>query len=342
MTLFAQLTRRGRRALIAVAVGGFLVVIVGFVVLFHGTADYPGGTAAAPTAITVTAGETGSQIALSLQSAGVVESRRTFVGILLNDSQGLGIAPGVHRIERHIPAKAALSELLDRNRIENIVVVRDGSTYAEVLKLLKSDPGVIANENLGNLILPLENPLNSLEGELAPAQYSFAPGTNTAAALEQMLLAAKSNFVSSGILSRYLKYTPYQLLTIASLIQIEADPSDYVKATRVILNRLAIGMPLQLNSTVLYAMHSSGHIGLSVAATHIDSPYNTYLHQGLPPTPISNPSLAALRAVCAPAAGNWLYFITVAPGDTRFTANYSQFEQWVALYNQNVAKGVFK
>jgi UPF0755 protein len=101
-------------------------------------------------------------------------------------------------------------------------------------------------------------------------------------------------------------------------------------------------MALQLNSTVQYAANLRGKITLSIKATQINSPYNTYKHAGLPPTPISNPSTAAIKATLNPASGDWLYFITVAPGDTRFTKDFAEFSQWNTEFNKNVAAGKFK
>ena len=101
-------------------------------------------------------------------------------------------------------------------------------------------------------------------------------------------------------------------------------------------------MPLQLNSTVQYAANLRGRIALSLAATKINSPYNTYKYVGLPPTPISNPSRLAIEASLKPASGDWLYFITVTPGDTRFTSQYSQFQEWEVLYQKNLKAGAFK
>ena len=126
------------------------------------------------------------------------------------------------------------------------------------------------------------------------------------------------------------------------MIQIEADLADYAKVARVIYNRLRIGMPLQLNSTVQYALGIRGQIRLSRKSTQVESLYNTYLHTGLPPTPICNPSIEAINAAMHPLDGNWLYFITVTPHDTRFTNSFSTFESWVSLYNHNVAAGAFK
>jgi UPF0755 protein len=128
------------------------------------------------------------------------------------------------------------------------------------------------------------------------------------------------------------------VLTHASLVQAEAaTPEDMAMVARVIQNRLAIGMPLQFDTTVNYATGKSG-----ITTTPEDranpSPYNTYAHAGLPPGPIDNPGEDALRAVLSPAAGDWIYFVVVNPdtGETRFAvtaeehaANVALFQQWL-------------
>jgi len=129
---------------------------------------------------------------------------------------------------------------------------------------------------------------------------------------------------------------------MASIVQVEGDVSDFSKIARVILNRLDIGMPLQLNSTVQFAANLRGQIELSKASTEINSPYNTYRNLGLPPTPISNPGLSAINAALHPAQGDWLYFITVKPGDTRFTRSFAEFGTWELLFHKNLAAGAFK
>jgi len=335
--------RYSRRTIsLAIVSGVSLLALVALVNVLRTPSDYPAATKGAPTTISISSGETGTSIAKSLQSAGVIKNSRTFVSVLLKNPSSLGIAPGAHTIDKHIPSELALTELLDQKRILNLIVVKDASTTKDVLSELHLDTNLLRDDSIQTLPLALPNPAHSLEGELGPDQYSFAAHTSTHDALTAMTHTAKTNFQSSGILAGYQKYSPYQLLIIASLLQIEADPSDYTKAAQVIYNRLAINMPLQLNSTVAYAQGLQGSIGLSTAATRVPSPYNTYLHTGLPPTPICNPTVAALRATLHPTHGSWLYFITVKPHDTRFTNSYSQFETWVALYNHNVVMGAFK
>jgi UPF0755 protein len=110
----------------------------------------------------------------------------------------------------------------------------------------------------------------------------------------------------------------------------------------VIYNRLTIGMPLQMDSTVHFVQKLRGEIFLSSRSTLINSPYNTYKKYGLPPGPICSPGADAMSAALNPADGDWLYFITVAPGDTRFTKSLDEFNTWKALYAKNRKAGVFE
>jgi UPF0755 protein len=151
-----------------------------------------------------------------------------------------------------------------------------------------------------------------------------------------------SELSKSGVSAGSGKYLPQQLLTIASIIQAEADLKDFAKVSRVIRNRLEKGMPLQMDSTVHYVKKARGKIFLSTASTLLKSDYNTYRKYGLPPGPIGNPGAAAMRAAVGPDLGDWIYFITVAPGDTRFTSSNEQFNVWKTEYKKNLRAGTFR
>ena len=150
-----------------------------------------------------------------------------------------------------------------------------------------------------------------------------------------------SDQIAGTILKGTAKFSGQELLTIASIIQAEGDTKDFDKVSRVIYNRLAIDMPLQMDSTVHFVKKVRGEIFLSRNSTLLNSPYNTYRRYGLPPGPIGSPGTAAMRAALNPAQGDWLYFITVAPGDTRFTASISEFNSWKQLYTKNRKAGAF-
>jgi UPF0755 protein len=126
------------------------------------------------------------------------------------------------------------------------------------------------------------------------------------------------------------------VLTKASIVQAEAGSvEDMGKVATVINNRLADGMPLQLDTTVNYANGKAG-ITTTPQDRQNPSPYNTYLHPGLTPGPISNPGEEALRAVLHPTPGDWRYFVVVDPetGDTRFAVTGQEHQQNVALFQQ--------
>ena len=318
-----------------------VTLIVQRIMVLNGSADYPKGTPGHLVSITITKGETGTAIAEDLAAEHVVEKASTLIKKLIA-GHIVGIAPGVHLIQSVIPSDQAISELLDQKRIVDSIYVLPGSTEADILKELHLVTSLTQSDSLNTLQPLFANPSNSLEGQLAPLQYSFAPNTTTHDALAEMLKSFSDEVSATKLAQGYEHFTPYEVLTVASLVQIEADPADYAKVARVIYNRLSIGMPLELNSTVQYALGLRGQIGLSIKATKVDSPYNTYLHTGLPPTPISNPSIAAITGALNPEPGDWLYFITVKPHDTRFTNNFNTFENWFTLYKQNVATGAFK
>jgi UPF0755 protein len=169
-----------------------------------------------------------------------------------------------------------------------------------------------------------------LEGFLFPATYDVEPGTTPADLLGQMV--QRSVQALDGLqIPAELRLT---VLTKASIVQAEASSTeDMAMVARVLENRLADGMPLQLDTTVNYA-NGKGGITTTPEDRANPSPYNTYVHAGLPPGPISNPGEDALRAVLNPTPGDWRYFVVVDPdtGDTRFAVTAAEHQQNVLLF----------
>ncbi|MFI6946459.1 endolytic transglycosylase MltG [Streptomyces sp. NPDC050422] len=187
-----------------------------------------------------------------------------------------------------------------------------------------------------DLPLPAEAKGNP-EGYLFPATYPITSGTTPKSMLRYMVDTAVSRFGADHITADAQRnnVTVYQTVTIASMVQAEADTeSDMGKVARVIHNRLDRGMPLQMDSTLNYAMNRST-LDTTTGDTKIDSPYNSYERKGLPPTPIGNHGEQAMVAAISPSPGPWLYFVTVAPGDTRFTDDYAEQQRNVAEFNRN-------
>ncbi|MGW2459722.1 endolytic transglycosylase MltG [Streptomyces sp. NPDC001356] len=189
---------------------------------------------------------------------------------------------------------------------------------------------------LGKAALKLPNEAGgNPEGYLFPATYPVRKGATPESMLQLMIDAADRKFngapVAAGAQRNAMNV--YQTVTIASIVQAEASTkADMGKVARVIFNRLNSGMPLQMDSTLHYALNR-GTADAGQSDTQGENPYNSHQRTGLPPTPIDNPGEDAMRAALNPTPGDWLYFVTIAPGDTRFTADYNTHLRNVAEYN---------
>jgi UPF0755 protein len=303
--------------------------------------DYRSTTSSSQVDIVIKDGETGTQIAQKLEKAGVIKASKVFYKIAINDKRSNSISPGIHEVDIKISARSALEQLLDPKRNRGLFGFIEGLRKAEILDLLVKSK--LASGKLSPAVKPdALYKTSNLEGFLFPAQYSFSPGTVIDDAVDQMVqrfsLAAKETKVDLG----YKGFSPLELVTIASIIQAEGDPQDFTKIAQVIYNRLKIGMPLQMNTTIEYAANLRGKIRLPYKELEVNSKYNTYKYRGLPPGPIGNPGQAALNASVNPESGDWLYFITVKPQDTRFTKSYDQFNIWADEFRKNEKAGLFK
>ncbi|MEI5100710.1 endolytic transglycosylase MltG [Streptomyces sp. PmtG] len=214
---------------------------------------------------------------------------------------------------------------------------RSGQVYAAVDAALKVSKGT-TKKAVGQAGLKLPGDAGgNPEGYLFPATYPISSQSTPASVLSYMVNTANKKFSGGHITAGADRnaVNVYQTVTIASMIEAEAGSREEMgKVARVIYNRLDRGMPLQMDSTINYALNRST-LRTTGRDTKINSPYNTYARMGLPPTPIGNPGEAAVRAATNPAPGDWLYFVTVKPGDTRFTADYQEQQRNVAEFNRN-------
>ncbi len=282
--------------------------------------------------IEVSEGELGLEIAKELFAKGVTASITSFYQLAINDPKAIQIAPGTHQLNLKISARQALEQLLDPKRNVGLISIIEGTWRSEIATKMKS----VGFTDVDNAFAKLKVPsgFSASEGIYFPAQYSFAKGTSSISALQTMV----DRFIKE---SKSVGVTKPDQLIVASLIQAEGDPQDFAKISAVIYNRLKIGMPLQFDTTVQYILKKRGSVFLSTKSTLINSPYNTYKRYGLPPGPIGNPGIAAMKAALAPAKGDWLYFITVKPGDTRFTKSHDEFLVWKNEYQKNLQAGAF-
>ena len=331
---------------ILVAIGSICVVTLSlhFVRVPGSSApDFPCGSQAKTTAnINIASGESGSEIAQSLFDAGVVKSSEAYFRVAVGDPRSQKVAPGNHEIDLNLCATEALNQLLDSARITGLINITEGAWLSEILPQFYA--ANFSQSSVASALKNVEKPkgFSSIEGLLFPAQYSFATDTPADVALQSMVNRAEEEMRAAGFYASKERFTPQQLLIIASLVQAEGNTEDFPKISRVIRNRLTKGMPLQFDSTVHYVKKTRGSIFLSTQSTLLNSPYNTYRKYGLPPGPINNPGSDALRAAVNPTPGDWLYFITVAPFDTRYTSDINQFNDWKVEYKKNLRAGKFR
>ncbi|MER7462286.1 endolytic transglycosylase MltG [Streptomyces sp. NPDC097981] len=213
---------------------------------------------------------------------------------------------------------------------------RAPQVYAAIDRELKLPAGSAkAAVATAGLALPAEAKGNP-EGFLFPATYPVTSKSTPATLLAYMVQTANRKLAAKAVADGGKAHgmTPYQTATLASIIEAEAaSRADQGRVARVVHNRLARSMPLQMDSTINYALNRST-VDTKLSETWIDSPFNTYRRQGLPPTPINSPGLDAMAAAVAPAPGDWLFFVTVKPGDTRFSATYEEHKRHVAEFNR--------
>jgi len=332
------LTRRGRGmviVLLLVIVAG--IVVAGGVAVEHrlrGTkaADFPGpGTGR--TVVQVHEGDSATVIGQTLVSAGVVASVRAFRDAAEADPRSESIAPGYYALRARMQAAAAVQLLLNPAALlRTRVTIPEGTSLKRVLPLLSTDTQV----PLAQLQAAVQSPATlglpsyagtSVEGFLFPATYDVPPGTSATQLLQMMTSRFAEAASDVGLVAgaQALKITPLQVVTIASIIEREsAGPADAAKVARVFYNRLAAGMPLGSEFTVVYSGNDP------------NSPYNTYTHHGYPPGPYDSPGEATLTAALHPATGSWLYFVTLPKEGDVFVDTGAQFE---ALQAKCVAEG---
>jgi uncharacterized YceG family protein len=197
-----------------------------------------------------------------------------------------------------------------------------GSAYAAATAKPRTFPG------FGSKKLPYE-------GFLFPDTYDFDRKTTAADLVANQLGEFSSMFGKLNLsYARSKNLTPYDVLTIASMVEGEAQvPSERPLVAAVIYNRLRDHMPLGIDATLRYGLHVPPTQSLTQSELANPTPYNTRLHDGLPPTPINNPGLASLQAAAHPAHVDYLYFVRKPDHKHHyFTANYQDFLQHEAQY----------
>ncbi|AKU18921.1 hypothetical protein VV02_13925 [Luteipulveratus mongoliensis] len=289
--------------------------------------------------IVVRRGDTGSDIGATLEQAGVVKSGRTFARAFAAEHDAAGLQPGTYTLRKQMSSASALSLMLDpKSHVGDGVTVPEGLWAQEVYARLSKGTGVpladYAKVDPKQLGLPAAAG-GQVEGYLFPSTYEFPDKATATDQLRTMVTEFKRRTASLNIPAGQEQ----RVMTIASVVQAESKlGEDGPKVARVIENRLrpnpATNGRLQMDSTVHYMLRKRGTVTTTDKQRQSTSPYNTYVHPGLPPAPVDSPGLEAIQAALQPTPGNWLYFVTVnlSTGETRFAATLPEHNKNVAVF----------
>lgn len=285
------------------------------------------------TALVIPPGTSTSGVADILSGKGLIGSALVFQ--LYVKVNGFRIEAGQYQL----PAGATMEDivaLLTHNQTGTAVTltIPEGYTAKKIAALAEKKGLFSADAFLAATKQPYQEDFLAghdatlgLDGYLFPDTYQFSP-KSTPQDVVTALLKQFGQKVTQDMRSRAPKgYTLAQIVVMASIVEREAFfDKDRAAVAGVFYNRLKAGMPLQSDATVAYAVGSAG-ADISEADKKSDSPYNTYLHTGLPPGGISNPGLASLQAALAPLSTEYVYYLTDKDGHAHFSKTYAQHQQ---------------
>jgi UPF0755 protein len=341
-------------ALVVLIGGGWFAATQGYAKYmdWRQTDDYI-GNGVDDVQITIPAGASLTDIGLIVVKADVVKSTKAFQSAAAKQAKSTAIQAGTYKMKTHLPAASAVARLIDpaTYKVVKRVLVREGLRVSAIVPVLAKGTGL--TEDQFNAVLKDPSKLglpayanNNPEGFLFPDSYEVADKPDALTILKTMTAEFATVAVSEDLANRAtaMGMTPLQVLTVASIIEAEVNrPEDRPMVARAIYNRLQgkteTGQPmkLQLDSTVIYANGGTGTLTTTDAQRALDSAYNTYKVDGLPPGPINSPGKSAIEAALNPADGTWIYWVVVNPqtGETKFAstdaehqANVAEFQAW--------------
>jgi UPF0755 protein len=360
--------------LIVVVVGTVFLGSKMWHTLFGAGNDYS-GDGVNDVVIQIHDGDSTTAIGKTLEDHKVVATAKVFVEAAQGNSTISAIQPGFYKVRTEIPASNAVARLADpQNRVGKLVIpegrqlddVQDVKTNAvtdgifslisratcvnldgdrhcvsvnDLRKVAGSaEPSALSVPDWAmNAISALGNDHRRLEGLIAPGTWNIDPSASAQDTLSTLIGTSATQYAQGGLLdtAKSMNMSPYQILTVGSLVQRESKPDDFAKVGRVIYNRLHENRTLEFDSTVNYPLDR-----IEVATTDADrgqtTQWNTYVRPGLPATPICSPGQPALAAAEQPAPGDWLYFVTVdMQGTTLFTRDYEQHLANIELARHN-------
>jgi UPF0755 protein len=304
--------------------------------------DYPGPGNAKVT-VAIPPGSSLDVIGGILVDADVVKSTKAWSQAVRSEDRAQSVQAGSYLLKTQMRAIDALRLLINpgSSRIRSRFTVPEGlrlSAQVDVLAKstkIKKENFQTALKRPKSLGLP-KYARNRPEGFLFPDTYELTAESTAISTIQQMVTQYKTvaREIQLESSAKKLKKTPYQVLTVASIIEKEVNREEYrAKVARVIYNRLAKDMKLEMDSTVTYAENLKGTT-TTAKDRKSRSPFNTYRYKGLPPGPISAPGKAAMQAAAQPETGKWLFFVTVnlETGETKFANTKAEHDQNVAEF----------
>lgn len=291
-----------------------------------------------PVIVEVHQAETLHALSLDLARKGVIPNWWSFdlLGRLSNEGRHLEV--GQYRLVPGMTETHLLRKLITGRVLLYRFTLVPGTTFAELRHEIDADPEIRKPARplrASWLMAAFGHPGESPEGVFAPETYFFPRGT-TVVALLGRAYRRMQRILSSQWQTRVPDpeiRTPYEALILASIIEKEsAYREERPRIAGVFIRRLMLGMPLQSDPTVIYAMGPSYHGVLTPSDLRVASPWNTYLHRGLPPTPIAYPSRNAIRAALHPLMGKDLYFVSMGNGRHIFARTLAAQNRHVARY----------
>lgn len=325
---------RGRRRRFSPARWALLLlVVVGFAVaadLFVPAGPFPPDERRV---VLVRRGQTLSEVARELKRVGLIHGTTSFHVLARLMNLDRKIKAGQYSFRLGISVPELLRAFARGMSGLSLVTIPEGLTLTEVSLLLSNHLGVSASafDSLGRdpaFLDSLGVDAPTLEGYLSPDSYEFLPGTSPEVAMRTMAARQREVLLeaAAGRDSLPLEMSLHQVLTLASIVESEAQAdAERPVIASVYINRLVKGMRLQADPTVAYGL--GRRPGSRVYLSHLrsNSPYNTYMYEGLPPGPICNPGRASIRAVLNPdPAADALFFVADGRGRHLFARTYRE------------------
>lgn len=276
--------------------------------------------------VSISRGLSASQIADHLADKGVVRSSGVLYLTLLWFHNPSSIQAGTYEFTEPISVFAVANRITSTRIIDNLIslTLPEGYTAREFASLAD---GVLTDFNEEEFI----NLTSNQEGLLFPDTY-YIPSDYTATELVNLLTTTYKEKTNNIFQNNNIGLDEYEILILASLLEREANTEESMRAIAgILLARLEVSMRLQVDASVEYVV---GHKlnGTRAADLEIDSPYNTYLYKGLPPTPIGNPGLTAIKAVLYPAESDYFYYITDSDGVFHYAMTFDEHKDNIARY----------